>query len=171
MVAGSFFISLATMPIKLLHAAGYRWSLAGLTLSALVVNATATYVAVGALDRGLTGAAAAVGLSYFVLFVIVTGFALSRTLPLHRVAGHAAQIVAVFVYLTAALWTTEWLVGPGPGELIGDTLVAVAKLTMVLVALAPWFVLAEVRFGGLTGLWSVAQAAWRRFPRGGLQHG
>jgi O-antigen/teichoic acid export membrane protein len=168
MVAGTYFVALSTMPIKLQLAAGYRWSVAAWTLVALGINVAANYVAVAVLDRGLTGAAVAVAISYFTLFAIMTGFALSRTLRPGRVVAHMLEIVGVFAYLTAAMWTTERVVGSGAGALVPDALVGLAKLSLVLAALAPCFVLAETRLGGVSAVCSLVRTAASKLPGRGI---
>jgi O-antigen/teichoic acid export membrane protein len=167
MVAGTFFVALSTMPIKLQLAAGYRWSVAGWTLVALAINVAANFVAVGVLDRGLTGAAVAVGFSYFTLFAIMTGFALSRTLRPHQVVSHAAEIVGVFAYLTAVMWAVEEAIGSGAGLLVPDAAVGLAKLCLVLISLAPWLILAQARFGGVSTVRSLVSSAWTKGRRRG----
>ena len=86
-VAGSYFISLTTMPTKVMLAAGYRWSVAGLTLAVLAINPIANLMAVAILHGGLTGAAVAVAFSYAAAFLIMTAVAAGR--PVGRTSGGA----------------------------------------------------------------------------------
>jgi O-antigen/teichoic acid export membrane protein len=158
MVAASFFISLTSMPIKLLMSAGYRWTLTLLMVACLAVNAGANLFAIAVLGAGLKGAALATGASYLVLFLVVTGYALSRTMRARSVVAHIAQLLAVFAYLAAALWGIEDLVGAGGGGLVADAAVAAGKLALLGLALTPWLVLVERRYKGLTTLWDLVRA-------------
>jgi O-antigen/teichoic acid export membrane protein len=159
MVAGSFFIALSTMPIKVLLAAGYRWSVTGLTLLALAVNAIANVVAVGVLSGGLTGAAYAVVFSYFFTFVVLTSFALTRTSTRREATAHMGTIVIMFAYTVGALWAIEGLLGSGAGGFASDVLTGVAKLAILVVLLTPWIALAQRRLGAFTALSSLARGA------------
>jgi O-antigen/teichoic acid export membrane protein len=147
-VAGSFFLSLTNMPIKMLMTAGYRWTLASLMLVCLAFNAAVNYTAVGILDKGLKGAAVATAISYFAFFAIVTVYALSRTQSRRQVLRHVAGIVGVFAYLTTLLWAVDAVAGPGTSAL-SDTLIALAKLAVVTAALTPFAVIVERRYGAL----------------------
>lgn len=165
MVAASFFLSLSTLPIKLLLAAGYRWRLTRLTLVCLLINAAANFIAVGVLDGGIRGAALATAISYFTLFLIMSGYALSRSMDLRAVVAHIAALVAVFAWVTGALWGIEELIGPGGGGPVNDALIAAGKLTLFVVAMVPWFALAERRGGALTAIRDLARGAVRRARR------
>src|SRR4051794_14996174 len=168
-VAASFFISLTSMPIKVLITSGRQWGLVAFELGCLAVNGLANYVAVAVLDKGLKGAAFATAFSYFLLFLITTSFALRGTLGTRRVIAHIAQIVAVFAYVTGALWGIEWALGSGAGGLVTDMAMGVAKLALFLLVLTPWSILIERRYGGLSAMWSTAtagaRALRRRLPR------
>jgi O-antigen/teichoic acid export membrane protein len=163
-VAGSFFISLSNMPIKVILTSGRNWRLVGFMLACLAVNAGANYVAVAVLDRGLKGAAVATALSYFVLFVVVTCFAVRRPLGTSGVVAHIAEIVLVFVYMSAGLWGIQAAVGDGAG-LGTELLAATGKFALFLVLLLPCAILVERRYGALTSLWSTLTAAARAVRR------
>jgi O-antigen/teichoic acid export membrane protein len=165
MVAASFVISLSTMPIKVLLATGHRWSVTGLTLLSLAINAIANYVAVGVLHGGLEGAAWAVAFSYFATFVVLTAFALTRTLPARRTIAHLGELIVVFAYTISALWAIEVVLGAGGGDPIHDVGIGAAKMAVLLVALAPLFALAEARFQGLTAVASLLRGATHKLAR------
>lgn len=145
MVAGSFFIALTNMPIKILHTTGRNWGLAGLTLACLALNAAANWIAVGPLDGGVEAAAAATAGSYLVLLLAVTVFALHDAVPPRRLAEHLVGILAVGGYTLLALWGTLAVLGAGGGSLVADTAHALLSLAVLGVALAPLLVLAERR--------------------------
>jgi O-antigen/teichoic acid export membrane protein len=162
MVAGSFVVALMNMPTKLLIAAGHRWPLVALMLACLAVNGAANWLAVGPLDGGIDGAAIATSASYVATFVALTSYALGKTLRPVEVARHVGALLAVFAYVIGALWAVEALVGPDGGSPGADVGLAVAKLLVFLVVVAPWLVLAEKRFHGLRTLWSSARTRTRR---------
>jgi O-antigen/teichoic acid export membrane protein len=164
-VAGSFFISLTNMPIKVILTSGRNWRLVGFMLACLAVNAVANYLAVAVLDRGLKGAAVATAFSYFVLFVVVTCFALRGPLGIRGLVAHVAELVLVFVYVSGSLWGIEWAFGHAAGGLGTDLLGATAKFSLFLVAMIPWALLVERRYSGLTSMWSMATAAARLLRR------
>lgn len=159
MVAGSFFISLTTMPIKVLLTSGYRWSVTAVTLVALALNGVANYVAVGVLHDGLRGAAVAVAVSYFTAFALMTGFAQSRTESAWRAARTVLEMAGAFAYLTGALWGIELLIGHSAPGLVADSLLALLKLLLLIVALTPWMWFVEIRCKGMTVLWALAAGA------------
>jgi len=166
MLAGSFFIALSNMPIKILLASGHRWSVSGLTLLALGINAVANYLAVGLLHGGLQGAALAVAFSYLGTFLILTAFALTRTLDWRAAALHVAELMAVFAYTLGAIWGIEGLVGGGGGGLGHDVAIGAAKLALLLAALVPMLALAQARFKVLSKLISqLRNALDNRAPR------
>jgi O-antigen/teichoic acid export membrane protein len=162
MVAGSFVVALMNMPTKVLITAGHRWPLVGLMLVCLAINAAANWLALGPLDRGIEGAAAATSASYVATFVALTAYALGKALRPVDVARHVGALLIVFVYVIAALWGIEAVVGPGGGTPSADAGVAAAKLLAFLVVVAPWLMLAERRYHGLGTLWSLARAGARR---------
>jgi O-antigen/teichoic acid export membrane protein len=159
MVAGSFFISLTTMPIKVLLTAGYRWSVTTLTLATLVINGLATYLAVGVLKAGLTGAAVAVSASYFIAFVVMTAYGHARIEGVSGTIRQLAQLIAAFAYTVAALWGIESVIGPGGGGLAHDALVAAVKFLLFVVAVSPLIALVEAETKGLSALISLGRAA------------
>jgi O-antigen/teichoic acid export membrane protein len=161
MVAASFFISLVNMPIKLLITTGLRWQLTGLMAGCLVINAVANYLAVAVFGWGLSGAAGATAFSYFVTFVIMTAFSLSRSMSARAAAGQILELLAVFVYASAALWGFEALFGPGNGPPLHDIGVAVLKFTAFTLAMVPWMALAEKRYGAITTITRLAGSATR----------
>jgi O-antigen/teichoic acid export membrane protein len=158
-VAGSFFISLTTMPTKLLLTAGYRWSVAGLTLAALAVNTVANLVAVPILHGGLTGAAIAVAISYTVAFLIMTLVAATHSGHAGGRIRYIAEIGGAFAYTMGAIWAIELVAGPGGGSLAPDALNAVAKLIALLVLLTPLYILVERRMRGMSAIWSILKSA------------
>jgi O-antigen/teichoic acid export membrane protein len=146
MVAGSFVVALMNMPSKLLITAGYRWPLVAVMVGCLAVNAGANALAVGPLDGGIEGAAAATSASYAFTFVVLTTFALSRIDPLGVVARHVGDLLAVFGYSMGMLWATEAVAGT-------------AGLAAYLVALIPLAWRAQARDETLTTVWSVVRRA------------
>ncbi|HEX8855433.1 MAG TPA: oligosaccharide flippase family protein [Thermoleophilaceae bacterium] len=170
-VAASFFISLTNMPIKVMLTSGRNWRLVSLMLACLAFNGLANYLAVAVLDRGLEGAAFATALSYFVLFVVVSSFALRGPLGTRGVTGHIAELVVVFVYVSAALWGIEWIVGPGGGGLGSDLLTGTAEFALFLVTLAPWAALVERRYKGLSAARAALTDAARALRRWRLRNG
>jgi O-antigen/teichoic acid export membrane protein len=158
-VAGSFFISLTTMPTKVMLTAGYRWSVAGLTLAALAINTVANVVAVPILHRGLTGAAVAVAFSYATAFLVMTLMAAARSGHVGGRIRYVAEIGGAFAYTMGVMWAIELVAGPGGGNLVADALNAAAKLAALLVLLAPLYVLVERRMGGMSAIASVAKSA------------
>lgn len=162
MVAASFFISLCNMPIKVLITAGRRLALIALVVVCLVVNASANYAAVGPLDWGLEGAAFATAFSYLFTFLLTTTFALTKTMDARRTIAHVAELLLAFVYLAAALWAVEWLLGPGAESLVGDALLGLSKLCLVVALMAPWIALTERRYRAVTRLRSKLAGAIRR---------
>ncbi|MFL5886789.1 MAG: oligosaccharide flippase family protein [Thermoleophilaceae bacterium] len=166
MVAGSFFISIVHMPIKMLIAAGFRWQVTSLMLVCLAINAAANYVAVAVLDGGVRGAAIATSASYFTLFLIMTTYGLSKAYEPREVALHIGELLAVFVYLMAALVGVEQLFGPGGGSALHDTAIGVAKLTVCLILLLPWTYLAQRRYNALTTIGGLLRSGLRKLrPR------
>ncbi|MEA2393727.1 MAG: hypothetical protein QOJ82_1618 [Solirubrobacteraceae bacterium] len=165
MVAGSYAVALISMPTKVLITAGYRWALVALLLACVGINAGANLVAVGPLHAGIQGAAAATSGTYVVTFVVLTAYALGKVLAPREVARHVAELLAVFAYVVAALWAIEWLVGPGGGGLLADAGLAAVKLAVFLVAMAPWLLRAQARYGSVGALWSLARAGARRARR------
>jgi O-antigen/teichoic acid export membrane protein len=164
-VAASFFISLTNMPIKVILTSGRNWPLVALMLTCLAFNGLANYLAVAVFDRGLKGAAFATALSYFVLFVVVTSFALRGPLGTRGLLKHLAELVLVFAYVSAALWGIEAVGGHGGGGLAGDLLTASAKFAAFLVVLTPWVIVVERRYRGVTAMRSAVTAAARALRR------
>jgi O-antigen/teichoic acid export membrane protein len=160
-VAASFFVALVNMPSKLLITTGLRWQLTSLMLACLVINASLNLVAVAVLDWGLEGAAGATAVSYFITFVAMTGYALSRSLGLRETAGQIGSLCAAFVYTVAALWGIEALAGHGGGDLVADTALGIAKLAVFIVVLTPLFVLVQRRYRVLTTIAGMARSAIR----------
>jgi O-antigen/teichoic acid export membrane protein len=159
MVAASFFISLVNMPVKLLITTGLRWQLAALMSCCLVVNAVANYLAVAVFDWGLEGAAWATAFSYFVTFIVMTGFSLTRSMNLRRVAGQILELLAVFAYTSGALWAIEALFGSGAGHPLHDVGVGALKLAVFVVAMIPWMALAERRYGAVSTIAGLVRSA------------
>jgi O-antigen/teichoic acid export membrane protein len=159
MVAASFLVALLSMPNKMLTTAGYRWGVTAVALVCLVINAAANYIAVAVLDWGLEGAAGATAFSYLVAFVTMTVYALSKAFEPREVAAHVAGLLFVFTYVIAAVWGVELLIGSGAGPIVEDSLVAIAKVVLFLLAMAPWLVLAERRYGGPSRLLALARQA------------
>jgi O-antigen/teichoic acid export membrane protein len=165
MVVASFFMALMSMPIKVLLTAGYRWGLTALVLSCVAVNAALNWVAVVELDQGIDGAAVATAVSYFLTFVLTTGYGLSRTLRPRQVLGHLAEIVAVFVYVYVALRVIERVFHVGDPSLVVDTLLALAQFAVFLAILTPLLIHAERRMGGVTMLRQLAERGLARRRR------
>ena len=162
MVAGSFFISMVQMPTKVLIAAGYRWRVAWLQLGSVAVNAGANYLAVAVLGGGIKGAAIATSASYAVLFLVVTGYALSKAFNPREVVVHIGEVLVAFVYLVGVLWAIEALVGPGGGSFLRDSAIGVVKLAICLVLVSPWALVAERRYGALTTIRGMLGGAVRK---------
>lgn len=162
MVIASFFISLSNMPIKILHTTGRNWGLASFMLLCLLFNGAANYVAVAVLHLGLRGAAAATSLSYLIVFLAVTGYALRGTLGLRGLLGHLGELLLVVGYTSAALWAIEWLIGPGNGALRYDVAVNVVKFGAFLVLMTPWLVRVQRRYRGLTAVWDMLRLGARK---------
>jgi len=165
MVAGSFFVSLTSLPTKALLASGHRWSVTWLTFSSLVVNGTANLIAVVVLGGGLTGAALAVSISYAAAFLLLTTVAGARSggggLPMR----HVVEIFAAFAYTAAAMWGVEVLLGGGGGALLSDVANATAKFALMVIALVPLLAIAQRRTGALGALQSLIRGGLRRTRR------
>ncbi len=162
MVVASFFVSLATMPTKLLMSAGYRWVLTAVTLACLVLNAAANLFAVVVLEAGLVGAAIATAASYGVFFTIMTAFALSRSMAGARVVAHLAELLGIIAYVTVALGVIEATVGSGAGGLMADVAIAGGKLLLFGVTLVPWVVVVQRRYGAVDALIGLVRDGWLR---------
>jgi O-antigen/teichoic acid export membrane protein len=152
MVAGSFFLALMNMPIKVLITAGERWRLTGLMLGCLALNAGLNYLAVVVLDEGIRGAAVATAFSYLVAFLVMSGYSLSKVLTVGRVALHIGELVAAFAYTYAAMRLIEWVLGSPHGNLPADAALACGQFAAFVVLMSPWLLLAERRVGGLSVL-------------------
>lgn len=139
-VAGSFFLALTHMPIKVLHTTGRNWGLAATTLACLAVNALANWIAVGVVDGGIEAAAAATAGSYLLLLVAVTVYALHGAMPHRRLARHLAALVAAGAYTIGTLWAALELLGDGGGALAADALHGLLLLAVVCAALSPLLV-------------------------------
>ncbi len=150
MVAASFFMALMNMPIKVLLAAGYRWSLTGILLTCLALNVVLNYGALVPLDLGIEGAAGATAISYLVTFLMTSGYSLSRWLDPWSVLLHVGEILLVFAYVYGGLRLVEWLIGAPDAGLAVDAALACAKLAAFLVLMTPLFVLAERRLGAIS---------------------
>lgn len=159
LAAGTAFLALTNMPIKVLIAAGHRWRLASLALGCLAFNAVANLVAVGALDGGVRGAAIATSSSYLVAFAALTAYALRQTRAPGAVA-HVAELTLVTAYTIGALWAIEGAVGRGRGSLPFEVGVCAGELALLSAALVPLLWLAQRRHRILSG-------AWGRMRRGG----
>jgi O-antigen/teichoic acid export membrane protein len=166
MVAGSFFISLCNMPIKVLTTAGRRLPLIIMITACLAFNAAANYVAVAVLDEGIEGAAVATVISYFAVFVITSGYSLAAMLGRRRMVLHIGELLLVFVYMSGALWGLESLLGSGAGAFVPDTATGTLKLLLFLALLAPWLWVAQHRVQGPQRIWALVRrgvaAAQRR---------
>jgi len=162
MVAGTFVMALCNLPIKAMLTAGRQRVLILLVTVCLAVNAAANYVAVAVLDRGIEGAAVATVFSYFVVFVLTSGYALSMMIGRRAMLAQIAVVLTVAVYVAAALWSIEWLVGSGEGAFVPDALTAIAKFALFLVLLTPWLVLAEKRVQGPSRMRDAARAGVRK---------
>jgi len=147
MVAASFLIALVAMPTKVLTTAGYRWGITALTVGCLVVNAAANFLAVAVFDWGLEGAAWATAFSYLVAMVTLTTYAMLQIGGPREAAVHVGELLLVFVYVIGAAWAIEWVVGSGAQGLGADILLSSGKLALFLVAITPWVVVAERRYG------------------------
>lgn len=165
MVAGSFAMALCNLPIKAMLTAGRRQALIVLVSICLAVNAGANYLAVAVLDRGIEGAAVATVFSYFVVFIVTSGYALNMMIGRHATVRHIAVLLVVAGYVAGALWAIEGLVGSGAGPLVSDALVAGAKLALFVVVLTPWLVVAERRLQGLTRIRKLVGTAIGRARR------
>jgi O-antigen/teichoic acid export membrane protein len=169
MVAGSFFISLCNMPIKVLTTAGRRLPLIIMITGCLLLNAAANYVAVAVLDEGIKGAAVATVVSYFAVFVITSGYSLTAIMGRRRMALHVGELLVVFAYMAGALWGLEWLIGSGAGAVVPDTATGAAKYLLFLALLTPWLYVAQHRVQGPERVWRLvrrgARAARRRLAR------
>jgi O-antigen/teichoic acid export membrane protein len=154
-VAGTFFLALTNMPIKLLITAGYRWPVAMLTAACLAFNAVANLVAVGVLDTGIEGAAVATAVSYFVVFLTTTVYALSKVESVRGILDHVGEVVVTFAYAAAVMYGIDALFERG-GGLLADAAASTGSYLLFLVLLAPCFVRAERRYGGARQLWSLA---------------
>ncbi len=165
MVVASFFISLSNMPIKILHTTGRNWGLAGFMLVCLVLNGAGNYVAVAVLDFGLRGAAAATSISYLIVFLAVTAYALGEVLGTRSLLKHLGELLAVVGYTGACLWGIEWLAGSGEGALYYEILVNSAKFVAFLALMTPWLVRVQRRYGGLTAIWRLLEAGARKVRR------
>lgn len=150
MVAGSFVLALCNLPIKAMLTAGRRLALILLVGGCLAFNAAANLIAVAVLDQGIEGAAVATVISYFVVFIATSGYALNMMLGRRTMAAHVSELTLVALYVAAGLWAVEALVGSGAGALFSDAGIALGKLALFSVLLAPCFVLAEKRVQGLT---------------------
>jgi len=165
MVAGTFVMALCNLPIKAMLTAGRQRVLIVLVTICLAVNAAANYVAVAVLDRGIEGAAVATVFSYFVVFVLTSGYALSIMIGRRAMLAQIAVMLTVAVYVAAALWSIELLVGSGEGPFIPDALTATVKLALFGVLLTPWLVLAEKRVRGLSRMRDFARAGLHKLLR------
>ena len=165
MVAGSFVMALCNLPIKAMLTAGRRKALILLVAGCLAVNAAANYVAVAVLERGIEGAAVATVFSYFVVFMLTSGYALTMMLGCRAMLLHVGELLAVAGYTAAVLWGIEELVGAGAGPLVSDALTATGKLALFSIALVPLLVLAEKRVGGVSRLRDAGLAALRKARR------
>lgn len=149
MVAASFLLALAQMPIEFLITTNRRWQATWLMLACLAVNLVANLVAVVVLDRGIRGAAFATGVSYGVLFVAGTTCSLLRHVDGSALARHLFGLLAVVAYTVGVLWGIEAIVGHG--RTIGtDVLLGGVKLGIALLLLAPLLLAAERRLKALT---------------------
>lgn len=165
MVAGSFCLALTGMPVKLLLSAGYRWGLTALEAGCLALNAGANYLAVAVLDWGVEGAAFATAVSYFVTFLALTTYALSKAYRPREVVAHLGQILPVLAYTIGALWGIEWLVGDSRGGPGGDISLGLAKFAIFMLVLGPWMMLAERRHQALTEIFRLLRGGWRTVRR------
>jgi len=169
MVAGSFVMALCNLPIKAMLTAGRRRPLLILVALCLGVNASANYVAVAVLERGIEGAAVATVASYVFAFLVTSGYGLTMMLGARRTIVHVGELLVVLAYVCSALWGIEGLLGSGAGPLLPDAFTATAKLALFGIALAPWLIIAEVRLQGLSRIVAVARSALgvlaRRFSR------
>ncbi|MDP2710632.1 MAG: oligosaccharide flippase family protein [Solirubrobacteraceae bacterium] len=169
MVAGSFIMALCSLPIKAMLTAGRRRALIVLVALCLGVNASANYVAVAVLEKGIEGAAVATVASYLFAFLVTSGYGLTMMIGARRALAHIGELLLAFAYVCGALWAIETLVGDGAGPLVGDAATAAAKLALFLVALTPWLIVAQVQLGGLSrvaaALRSVLGALARRRGR------
>ena len=162
MVAASFLIALVGMPLKVLTTAGYRWGITALMVGCLVVNALSNYLAVAVFDWGLQGAAWATAFSYLVAMVSLTGYAMIKVGGIREAVVHIAELLGVAAYVIAAAWGVEWLLGSGANGVVDDVLLGVAKYALFVVALTPWLVVAERRYGAGRKLTAMGRRALRR---------
>ena len=114
------------------------------------------------------GAALAVAFSYLATFLILTTFALTRTLSRRAAAAHVAELIGVFAYTLGAIWGIEGLLGAGGGAAAHDVAIGAAKMALLLVALVPMFAFAQARFRVLSTLVSqLKNVLDNRAPRRG----
>lgn len=165
-VAGSFFLSLADMPIEFMITAGRRWRITGLMVAALAVNAAANAIALGVFHAGLVGAAAATGGSYFLLFATTTYMAVATADTHGAAVSQMLRLIMAGVWTIGVLWGTEVLFGPGGGSLAHELTRAFLKLVIALVALSPLVVLGEIRYRPLAMLLRMARGVFGHL-RGG----
>jgi O-antigen/teichoic acid export membrane protein len=137
MAAGSFFIALNNMPVKTMITTGRRAALIGAIIPCLVLNVAGNYVAMAVLNTGIEGAAVATSLSYLSIFLLTGWLALRRMIGAAHTARHLGELVAVATYTIAVVWGIEELLG-GSGALVTDALLAIAKMALAVVAMAPW---------------------------------
>jgi len=162
MVAGTFVMALCNLPIKAMLTAGRQRVLTVLVALCLAINAAANYVAVAVLDRGIEGAAVATVFSYFVVFVLTSGYALTMMVGRRAMLAQISELLLAAAYVAGALWAIERLVGSGDGAFLFDVLTATAKLALCMVLLTPWFVLAQRRMQGPSRVRDAALAGLRR---------
>jgi O-antigen/teichoic acid export membrane protein len=162
LAAGTAFLALTNMPIKVLIAAGHRWRLASLLLGCLALNAVANWAVVAMLDGGVRGAAIATSSSYLVAFAALTAYALRHTRA-HDALAHIAELTLVTAYVVGALWAIETLVGAAHGSVWLEAATCAAKLAVLSALLVPVLALGELRH-------RVLSTAWGRLrPRGTVE--
>ncbi len=167
MVAASFLIALVNQPLKVLTTAGYRWGITMVMLACLAFNGSCNYLAVAVFDWGLEGAAWATALSYLIAMVSLTGYAMVKIGSLKTAVAHIAEMLVVVAYVLGAAWGVEWLLGSGAQSTVGDVLLSLAKYGLFLIALAPWLIAGERRYGAARKLIGMGHRALARRRGGG----
>jgi O-antigen/teichoic acid export membrane protein len=156
MVAGSFLLALVQIPIEYLITTNRRWQTTVLMIACLAVNAAANLVAVTVLHGGVRGAAIATVLSYGVVFAAATTYALVHEVNRPELLAHTTVLLAAGTYTVGVLWVVEMLVGHGRSA-SADIALALAKLGLEIVLLAPLGLLAERRYGTVGALLALAR--------------
>ncbi len=151
LAGGSFLIALVNVPVEILITTGRRWGVTSLLLVCLMINALANYIAMGVLGEGLRGAAFATAFSYLVVMVAANVYSLRSLYGTAAVRRQLSTVLGAFLYTIGALWAVDFAYHVqnhvGLGEDLG---VALAKLLVFVVLMAPCLMLAERRFGALT---------------------